>query len=106
MKSREELRSLADRLRWIGNERTISLKLAQEICEKLPEIIKGLDAALAQSPLDIVLARKIAHKHCTCTCRDDLKVMQIHTNLCDEITNGISEYSAATLTSTDRCEGK
>ena len=46
MNSRKELRSLADRLRWISNERVISLKLAQEICEKLPAIIEGLDFAI------------------------------------------------------------
>ncbi len=48
MNSRKELRSLADRLRWISNERVISLKLAQEVCEKLPTIIEGLETAIAK----------------------------------------------------------
>ena len=48
MISLEKLRHLADRLRWISGARIISLKLAQEICEKLPEIIEGLDYAVTK----------------------------------------------------------
>ena len=40
--------------------------------------------------------RAIAHRHCTCTCRDDPEVLQNHTNLCDEITKAILEYAATT----------
>lgn len=47
--TREELRGLADRLRWIDQQhRGISLQLAEEVCKKLPDIVKGLDLALAQ----------------------------------------------------------
>jgi hypothetical protein len=37
--------------------------------------------------------RHIAHRHCTCTCRDDPEVLQNHTNLCDEISDAILEYA-------------
>jgi len=37
--------------------------------------------------------REIAHRHCTCTCRDDPEVLQNHTNLCDEISDAIREYA-------------
>lgn len=50
---------------------------------------------IAPANLDVALARSIAHRHCTCTCRDDPKVLQGHTNFCDEITKAISEYISA-----------
>lgn len=44
--TKKELRELADRLRWIDQQpNNISLKLADEVCKKLPAIIRGLDIA-------------------------------------------------------------
>jgi DNA-binding NtrC family response regulator len=38
-----EIRLLADRLRWINDQRVISLAQAQEVCGRLGEIISFLD---------------------------------------------------------------
>jgi DNA-binding PucR family transcriptional regulator len=38
-----EVRLLANRLRWINDQRVISLTLAQEVCRRLGEIISFLD---------------------------------------------------------------
>jgi hypothetical protein len=51
--TRDELRALADRLRWIDQQHHgISFKLAEEVCKKLPDIVRGLDLALSIVPSD------------------------------------------------------
>jgi GAF domain-containing protein len=79
--------------------------IGENAAQQMQLLAKGALAeqydAHAQRALDMPLARSIAHKHCTCTCRDDPKVMQGHTNFCDEITKAISEYISA-VTSTER----
>lgn len=56
----KEYRLLADRLRWIYEQRSIDLPLAGEVLRRLPEIISGLDALVASPAPDATVSEPFA----------------------------------------------